>query len=225
MADALVGWIKDGLCYGPLDEDEVPWDDYTVNPITVKIKPNGKARICIDMSSPHPNASATTETPSSVNSGINAEEFPASMSSTKTFCESLMKAGCPGEFCKIDWNQAYKNIPVREQDHKLQIFSFGGKFFGEVRLTFGCTSSAGHFDDTAKLIKRLAEKASGINPNMVNQVLDNVVACGAKGDGSVGKFYKVYREICKEVGVSLADEADPDKAFNVSKQGKVLGIL
>ena len=114
---------------------------------------------------------------------------------------------------------------MREADHKLQVFSFGGKYFGEVRLTFGCSSSAGHFDDSAKLIKRMAENLSKIDPGMVNQVLDDVVACGAEGDGSVQSFYKAYRDVCKEVGVSLADESDPDKAFNASHVGKVLGIM
>ena len=60
---------------------------------------------------------------------------------------------------------------------------------------------------------------------MVNQVLDDVVACGAESDGSVGKFYKAYRQVCDELGVSLANEVDPDKAFNTTHVGKVLGIM
>ena len=111
------------------------------------------------------------------------------------------------------------------EDHKLQALSFGGKFFGEVMLTFGCTSSAGHFDDSAKLIKDMAQKVSNIDREMVNQVLDDVVACGAEGDGTVARFYKAYRDICEAVGISLADESDPDKAFNSSHVGKVLGIM
>ena len=114
---------------------------------------------------------------------------------------------------------------MREADHKLQVFSFGGKFFGEVRLTFGCSSSAGHFDDSAKLIKRMAENLSKIDPVMVNQVLDVIVACGAEGYGSVQSLNKAYRGLCSKVGVSLADESDPDKAFNASHVGKVLGIM
>ena len=106
VADALQGWIIDGLCFGPLEEEELPWKDISVNPITVKIKPNGKARICIDMSAPHTAKEDSGLAPSSVNSGINSDDFPTVMSSTKSFCESLMRSGCPGQFCKIDWNQA-----------------------------------------------------------------------------------------------------------------------
>ena len=85
VADSLQGWIKDGLCFGPMDREEMPWKEYTVNPITVKLKPNGKARICIIMSAPYKTDSQPVGTPSSVNSGIDKEEFPTLMASTPSF--------------------------------------------------------------------------------------------------------------------------------------------
>ena len=91
-------------------------------------------------------------------------------------------------------------------------------------LAFGCTSSAYLFDDFAKLIKVLAQKKSGTRPEMVNQVLDDVVACGPEGDGSFNRFYRAYRDICDEIGIKLADEADADKAFSATHEGKVLRI-
>ena len=68
VADSLQSWIKEGLCFGPLLPHEMPWDDFTTNSITVKLKPNGKARICINMSAPYKKASDPTGAPSSVNS-------------------------------------------------------------------------------------------------------------------------------------------------------------
>ena len=113
---------------------------------------------------------------------------------------------------------------VRPEDHKLQVFKFGGKYFGEIMLAFGCISSAYLFDDFNKLIKVLAQKKSGTRPEMVNQVLDDVVACSPEGDRSVNTFYRAYRDICDEIGIKLADEADADKAFPATHEGKVLGI-
>ena len=184
VADSLQGWITDGLCFGPAREEELPWIDHTVNPMTVKLKPNGKARICINMSAPM-NTNPESGEPSSVNSGIDPEEFPATMSSTKSFCQSLMRAGCPAEVCKLDWNQAYKHIAVRSEDHKLQVIEFGGRYFGEVMLTFGCSSSAGIYDDAAKLVKEMAEKDSGMDNRMTNQVLDDAVGVGKKGNEAI----------------------------------------
>ena len=60
-------------------------------------------------------------------------------------------------------------------------------------MIFGCSSSAGIFDDQAKLVKEMAVRASKIDERQVNQVLDDVVACGPEGDGSVNKFYQKYR--------------------------------
>ena len=170
VADSLQRWIEDGLCFGPVSRDELPWEEFTVNPITVKLKPNGKARICINMSAPYKSEGQPAGTPSSVNSGIDKNKFPTAMASTTSFCQSLMRAGCPAEMCKLDWNQAYKHIAVRREDHNLQVFQFGGKYFGELMLTFGGGSSAGIYDDMAKLVKEITIKKSGTDNRMIKQV-------------------------------------------------------
>ena len=91
-------------------------------------------------------------------------------------------------------------------------------------LTFGGVASAGIFDDGAKTVKELATIKSAFDPDLVTQVLDDVVACGAQGDGTVTKFEQAYREIADKVGVSLADGSDPEKAFSCTSKGRVLGI-
>ena len=224
VADSLQTWIKEGLCFGPLRPEEMPWDDYTTNSITVKLKPNGKARICINMSAPYKRPSDPEGAPASVNSGIDSDEFPTSMSSTQSFCTSLMRSGTPSKFCKLDWVSAYKHVAVNKSDHKLQCFQFGGRLFGELMLTFGCSSSAGLYDDLAKLIMELATIAAKADDRLINQILDDVVGCSHKGDSMVEQFYDAYRAISEEVGVSLADEADPDKAFRAASIRKVFGI-
>lgn len=37
-------------------------------------------------------------------------------------------------------------------------------------------------------------------------------------------FYQTYKRICSDIGVSLAEEDDPDKAFPPSTRGQMLGI-
>jgi hypothetical protein len=103
--DSIQGWVLDKLCFGPLKPEEMPFEGYTVNPIVVKLKPTGAARVCINMSAPYPKPWHQEGEPSAVNSGVNKAEFPACMGSTKSFATSLIKAGCPAEMAKIDWNQ------------------------------------------------------------------------------------------------------------------------
>ena len=103
--DSIQGWVLDKLCFGPLKPEEMPFEGYTVNPIVVKIKPSGAARVCINMSAPYQKPWHQADAPSAVNSGVDKTEFPACMGSTKSFAISLIKAGCPAEMVKIDWNQ------------------------------------------------------------------------------------------------------------------------
>ena len=36
VANEIVGWLKMGICVGPLSESELPFSDYTVNPAKTK---------------------------------------------------------------------------------------------------------------------------------------------------------------------------------------------
>jgi hypothetical protein len=85
-----------------------------------------------------------------VNDGINADDFPTSMSSTTRWLEILDTAGKNCSIAKVDWAAAYKHIAVRPEDIPLQYFSWLGKDFTELMLVFGGASSAGLYDRLAK---------------------------------------------------------------------------
>ena len=97
-----------------------------------------------------------------------------------------------------------------------------GRLFGELSLTFGGVASAGIFDEGAKTVLDLAVLESKFDPAMVTQVLDDVVACGAQGDGTVTRLEGACRDIATKVRVSLADGTDPEKAFSATHSG--LGV-
>ena len=60
--------------------------------------------------------------------------------------------------------------------------------------------------------------------HLSKQQLDENPVAGRKGSLELRRYYKRYREIAKDVGISLADESKPEKAFPPSVVGKVLGI-
>ena len=211
--------IKDGIMVGPLDELEIPWDDISVSPIMVRLKPTGKARLIINLSYPR-----NEEGPTGVNSGIDTKEFPAKMSSTAKFVKSLFKVGRNALMCKSDWNQAYKHQFVRDEDLKLQFVKFMGKYFCELALVFGAGSSPGIYTDLALVPLCIAIKMSGIRKDHVGMHLDDVVGVGDRNTDTIWKFDKAYRDVAKEVGISLADRSDRDKSFAPSTQGQVLGV-
>jgi hypothetical protein len=125
---------------------------------------------------------------------------------------------------KMDWADAYKHIPVRGEDVKLQYFTWLGKAFAELCLVFGTSSSVGIYDRAAKVVLDIALKISGFPREMVCQHLDDVCAAAAAGCGSLGKFHETYRKVAAQVGVQLAPLTDKDKAFEPCNDGTVLGV-
>ena len=105
-----------------------------------------------------------------------------------------------------------------------QAFRWLGKVFYELCLIFGAVSSAGIFDRLAKLVLFIARVRAGMPARCVIQHLDDVVSASPAGSGRASRFYRSYIEVCQEIGVELASEDDPDKAFSPTTEGVVLGV-
>jgi hypothetical protein len=110
ITDAIAGWVTKGIAAGPFDPAHRP-ADVKINGIMCREKPNGSARIILNMSAP---------AGLSVNDGINKDDFPAAMSSTAKWLNVLNLAGKNCQIMKIDWSDAYKHVHVCEDDLKLQ---------------------------------------------------------------------------------------------------------
>ena len=42
-----------GICVDPLSEEELPFSDYTVSPLTTRVKPIGRIGLILDLSYPN----------------------------------------------------------------------------------------------------------------------------------------------------------------------------
>ena len=223
VADQLQDWVKSGIVAGPFTDEEMPFPEFKVNPMSVAPKPGGKIRIILDLSAPH-GIPLDSPLPNSVNMGIDSRDLVTSMSSLKQVCERIWETGYPLEFCKADYNSAYKHISVKHQDRHLQVVEFCGRNFIELQLTFGSRSSPDRFDAASDIPLEVSLIKTGIRRQSVIKQLDDVVGFGRLGCGVVGRFYNNFRATCEAVGVSLAEETDKEKAFGPSVQGVVLGI-
>ena len=125
---------------------------------------------------------------------------------------------------KVDWADAYKHVRVRAADTALQWFSWMGMFFVELCLVFGTASSPGIYDRLAKVVLGLALALSKFPRDMVCQYLDDVCAAAPAGSAALGRFREAYQQVAAQVGVKLAPEDDPDKAFAPTTAGTVLGV-
>jgi hypothetical protein len=214
VTDAIAEWVQKGYAFGPVEAAAVP-PDAKISGIMVRPKPNGSVRVILNLSAPKGR---------SVNDGIDKKEFPATMSSTAAWLAVLNEAGRGCLMTKTDWAAAYKHITVREEDTDLQWFSWCGKFFKELCLIFGGVSSAGIFDDAAKVVLDLVCRRASFPRSMVCQHLDDVCAAAAAGSDSLERFDAAFKEIAADVGVELAPRDDHDKSFAPCTAGVVFGV-
>jgi len=215
VTDAVASWVAAGFAIGPFEEDQVP-EGVKVSGIMTRPKPNGAVRIILNLSAPKGAA---------VNEGIELAAFPATMSSTGKWLAVLARAGRNALMIKMDWADAYKHIHVREEDVRLQWFTWLGRYFAEVCLVFGAVSSPGIYDRAAKAVLDLVLRMSGFPACMVCQHLDDVcAAAGAAAAGGLAAFEDCYRKVAAEIGVRLAPADDSDKGFSLSTRGVVLGV-
>ena len=224
LADAVQKWLIDKLVVGPLKREQLP-ADIRVSPISVDIKPTGHGRVCVDLSNPHlPKhlVNLDGDTPVSVNSGIDLSCFPVNMVSTKSILDRCWHAGPDTWLAKQDWRDAYKHFKVSGEDTHLQVISFGGRYFQEQTLTFGCSSSPSLFDQPAEVILKISCIRSGVPRRYCIRQLDDAICLGSEQD--VKTWYTFYDDTCRRTGVQLAGNADPAKACAPSQQGQLLGL-
>ena len=97
VTDSIIDGIKSGIMMGPMTKEQIPFREkgIKVSGIMVKLKPNGVARVILNMSKGYPFC---------VNEGMtNEERFEVSMSSSIQWLRSLHKAGRGCWLTKLDW--------------------------------------------------------------------------------------------------------------------------
>ena len=99
------------------------------------------------------------------------------------------------------------------------------KFLKELCLIFGSASSAGIFDDLAKIVLDIVIRMAKFERRMVCQHLDDTCAAGAEGSDSVRRFDETFSRVAEKLGIKLAPRDDPEKSFGPSQRGIVFGIL
>ena len=229
LMDALASWCKAGIASGPYSRDEIEAffpAGYTINAMQVAVKPDGKARPVIDMSAPHlqPGELVPDGVGTSVNSGIDVSDFPSKMSSLEEISAILAEIGCPAQFCKMDWAEAYKHVEIRREDRCLQVLGIGGKYFIEERITFGSSSSPGIFERPSWFLLRAACCKAEADQRLITKQIDDAMVFSALGDGICQSVYNHYRVLADRMGARLAPETKPDKAFPPRTRGIALGV-
>ena len=214
MTDTIGTWVKKDFAAGPFSEP--PLKNFRVNPL-VAIEQHGKVRPVLNVSEPCGR---------SFNDNVDSDCLEkVYMSSAKDFGFTLCKAGKNATFSKFDLSDAYKIIPCKISDLRLQGFSWLNKFFVEQKQIFGAKTSVSNYDIFGHTILDICIAKSRIPANLTHRRLDDVPVIGPENTDHCEKFSATYIDVCKMLNVSLAPACPlNDKAFVNEKFGKVLGI-
>lgn len=215
VTEAIATWVAEGFAAGPFDGP--PCVNFRVNPLIAVVQP-GKVRPVLNVSSPEG---------ASFNSAVDGfETETVKMATAKIFSQLLVDCGLNATMSKHDLVAAYKQVPCRVRDLRLQGFFWLGKYFVETRQVFGAKTSVCNYDILGETLKLLALLRSSIPRGFVIRQVDDVPSVAPQGSGLCENFSTCYAELCGELNVELAPPCPRnDKAFVNQVRGKVLGVM
>jgi len=207
-------WLKEKYLAGPFPTP--PMDNFRANSI-MAVEQHGKVRLILNMSYPKGE---------SFNDNVDKEGITrVTMSSPKQFGQSLIKAGKGATMSKLDLKDAYKQVPAKLEDLRLQGIHWAGAFFVETQQIFGSSASVSNFDVVAKTIQDVAITRSKIPRRWVHRTLDDTAVVSPKGSGFCESFTAEYTKLCNNINMKLAPDCpENEKAFRNQAEGTVLGI-
>ena len=214
MTDKIGTWIKKGFVSGPFITP--PMAGFRANPL-MAVARNRKVRPVLNMSGPKGR---------SFNDNIVQEKLEkVHMATAKAFSFALRKAGKNSRMSKFDICDAYKLIPAKIEDLRLQGFSWLGRHFCETQGTFGGIGSVCNFDRLGNTKDTLVCLRSETPMSSVFRILDDSPQVAPECSETSFRFAKEMRSFCKFINLPLAENCvNNDKAFELQTRGIVLGI-
>jgi hypothetical protein len=215
ITDNTATWIGEGFAAGPFDEP--PCENFRVNPLLAFVQPD-KVRPVLDVSSPKG---------SSFNDNVDGHETEkVYMASAKSFAQNVVECGINAVMSKHDLVAAYKQIPCKVEDLRLQGFMLLGKYFLETRQVFGAKTSVCNYDILGATLKLIAQIDCSIPAQLVMRQVDDVPVISPEGSGFTEEFSARYKAVAEELKVKLSPACPmSDKAFTNQVKGKVLGVV
>ena len=130
VTEAIVKELNRGHTSGPFPYP--PFPHTHCSPIGAAPKPDGSARLILDLSSPRGD---------SVNDGISREDYRCSYSKFDDAVKIVLELGQGAFLGKVDIKHAFRICPVQPEQWPLLCFQWQGQFFTDTRLPFGSRSS------------------------------------------------------------------------------------
>lgn len=207
-------FVRSGFVAGPFDSPPLP--NFRCNSL-LAVEQDTKVRPCLNVSLPED---------ASLND--NVDEYlveKVHMTNARSFSYAVLECGKDAVMSKFDQCDAYKMVPARKDDLRLQGFQWLGKYFVELSQIFGAETAVCNYDTLGHTLHIVSLCFCNIQKHLVFRQLDDLPFVAPAWTTWCEEFTETYSKICASVNVSLAPECPKfDKAFKNSCHGKVLGI-
>ena len=200
--------VARGHTRGPFAVPPLP--NFRINPLSARIKPDGTARLILDLSQPAGD---------SINDGIDPAEFSCSYTSVEAAIALIFEHGGRGALlAKADIKHAFRLIPVRPDQWCLLGFHWQGQLYFDIRLSFGSRSSPRIFNDFADCLEWLFSQHA--NSSAIRHYLDDFFLV-APDAATATRTYQTILNLAAELGVPLA----ADKCTPPTTRLTLLGVV
>jgi hypothetical protein len=215
FTEALRGWVEGGVVAGPFTAP--PVNEFRANCLMAVVKKN-KVRPVVNLSSPKNH---------SFNSNVDKPAvMKVKMSSAAQVGQAILAAGQGARLTKMDMKDAYKLVPAKVEDFRLQGFEWLGRLFIDTQQIFGAATAAANFDVLASTVLKIVDEEMGGASVSLHRTLDDAACVAAAGSTGARDFAAAYRHTANRLGIQLAPDCpEKDKAFTDSTWGTVLGIV
>jgi hypothetical protein len=214
FTSTLQEWIEKDFVAGPFLSP--PVSDFRANSLMAEAQKD-KVRPILNMSSPKG---------WSFNCNIDDYSLPRTyQSSARRFGQTLLDVGKGAIFSKMDMRDAFKLVPSKPEDYRLQGFRWLNRYFIDTQQIFGSTPSVSNFDRVAETVLDVVLASTGVPRKNIHRTLDDVVCVARPETGWCQSFSTAYRETCLEFNIPLAEDCPRrEKAFSNETSGTVLGV-
>jgi hypothetical protein len=214
LTDKLATWVDSGIVCGPFRNP--PFPGFRSNAL-MAVEKNGAIRPIIHMSKPEG---------FSFNDNLEEKKIEkVHMNVARDFGYLLKETGRDAVMSKYDLKDAFKLIPARPSDWKLQGFSWAGRFFFETNMIFGASPSVSNFDRLGSTLVEIAVAKSKIPRKFVLRTLDDIPIVSPPAKKYTAQFGLALRGTCQKINVKLAENCPENvKAFEHVTKGVVLGV-
>ena len=214
FTETLEKWLVEDIVAGPFSTPPLP--NFRSNSI-MAVEQKDKVRPILNMSYPKVGG---------FNDNIDEDKVAkVRMSSARQFGQSIRMAGRGARMSKLDMRDAYKHVPAKVEDYRLQGMCWLKRFFVDTQQIFGASTAVANFDNLASTVLNIVLCESSIPRHLVHRTLDDV-ACVSPADTTWGADMAArYKSLCEKVNIKLAADCPlREKAFTEETKGTVLGI-